>query len=597
MSTAGQIDHSSSVAAEVTPSFNGFKTAVLPGIGVPSEDREAVTEPAQLFQQQRHVVSTATSRKVYVWVSIALFYVLSFTLLTSILHRRHGFPLDDSYIHQTVARNFANSGELGFIAGRRSSGSTSLLWELIQAGNDRFLGGMDPVWYNLAISYLLLACIGPLLFVLCEQDALPVPMAAVIAISPALMGNFLWLGMIGMEHLLSIVLSLAGIYFWLKPAVSPKWNALLCGVIAGLLTIARPEGGAFGPFLILLCFFGDFVRRTKRDMTLLLMTWGLFVLLMISANFWTSGGILPATFQGRSWLYFHASGGAHSLHSMLRFVGSWVQRIPRQFSTRFVSRLNTPEDLFSSAAAITMVAAPLMFIGAASLAGRWRPRIRALLLWSAAQFAIYLFFFPAAGHGGRYQPLLLMLMLPCMLAGAHALLLFLRVPDKLAFTATCLLMIVAGVASLHTWYRVTEVGIDHINNTEGKAATWMRDHVPVNARFASFDIGRVSYEWGGQVIDLGGLVDPSYFRYLKDEAVPEYLKLHRVEYVMLPGTGNEDLGFRPTSHMKKLVEYCSTPADWLLGFRYTIHSTRCQDIYQLSENSPSGSPSTQLSTH
>jgi len=108
--------------------------------------------------------------------------------------------------------------------------------------------------------------------------------------------------------------------------------------------------------------------------------------------------------------------------------------------------------------------------------------------------------------------------------------------------------------------------------------------VPVNARFASFDIGRVSYEWGGQVIDLGGLVDPGYFRYLEQGEVPEYLKIHRIEYVMLPGTGKEDLGFGPISHIKELAEYCSVPAEWVLGFRYTIHSTRCQDIYRVPAN-------------
>jgi hypothetical protein len=128
------------------------------------------------------------------------------------------------------------------------------------------------------------------------------------------------------------------------------------------------------------------------------------------------------------------------------------------------------------------------------------------------------------------------------------------------------------------------VGIDHINDTEGKAALWVRSHVPVGARFASFDIGRVSYEWGGQVIDLGGLVDPSYFHYLEQGQVPAYLKIHRVEYLMLPGTGIEDLGFDRGSQMKKLTENCSGPANWLLGFRYTIHSTRCQDIYRLPAN-------------
>jgi hypothetical protein len=547
-------------------------------------DLNAVDKHAQVARDDLSVFSRRPSRKRYACLSLALCYILTFTLLASVLHRRHGFPLDDSYIHQTVARNFAGSGELGFIAGRRSSGSTSLLWELIQAGNYRFLGAIDPVYYNIAISYLLLACIGPMLFMLCDQDGLPISMGIAIAISPAIMGNFLWLGMIGMEHLLSIVLSLAGILLWLTPTSRPTRNALLCGAIAGLLTIARPEGAAFAPLLIILSVYGDFVQRATRDRNILLGVWCLFVFLMIGTNFWTSGSVLPATFQGRSWLYFHATGGAHSFHSMLRFLGSWVDRLPRQFSTRFTSRLNSPGDLISLAALITIVVVPLMLVGAVSLVWNWRPRIRALLLWASAQFAIYLFAFPAAGHGGRYQPLVLMLILPCIVAGIYATLTSLGVSNELTVAGVCLSMIVAGASSLYTWHRVTEVGIDHINDTEGKAALWMRVHVPVTARFASFDIGRVSYEWRGQVIDLGGLVDPSYFHYLEQGQVPAYLKIHHVEYLMLPGTGIEDLGFERGLQMKELAEDCSAPANWLLGFRYTIHSTRCQDIYRLPAN-------------
>jgi hypothetical protein len=586
MSSSGHLALFFNTAGKIT-SWTGYRIGpfALATVYVPTQaelqDLNDVGGRERVVHNDQSVFSRRQSRKRYTFFSLALFYVLTFTLFSSVLHRRHGFPLDDSYIHQTVARNFANSGELGFIADRRSSGSTSLLWELIQAGNYRFFGAIDPVYYNIAISYLLLACMGPMLFMLCDQDGLPTPVAVAIAICPAIMGNFLWLGMIGMEHLLSIVLSLAGILVWLKPTSRPTWNALLCGAIAGLLTIARPEGAAFAPFLILLSFYGDFVRRTTRDRIALLGVWCLFMILMIGTNFWTSGGILPATFQGRSWLYFHATGGAHSFHSMLRFLGSWVDRIPRQFSTRFTSRLNSPGDLISLAALITIVVVPLMLVGAVSLVWSRRPRIRALLLWASAQFAIYLFLFPAAGHGGRYQPLVLMLILPCMVAGIYTTLTSLGVSNKLTVAGVCLSMIVAGVSSLYTWHRVTEVGIDHINDTEGKAALWMRVHVPVSARFASFDIGRVSYEWRGQVIDLGGLVDPSYFLYLEQGQVPAYLKIHHVEYLMLPGTGIEDLGFDGSSQMKELAEDCSTPANWLLGFRYTIHSTRCQDIYRL----------------
>jgi hypothetical protein len=38
-----------------------------------------------------------------------------------------GFPVDDSWIHQSVARNFCSFGSLGYLTHERSSGSTSLL--------------------------------------------------------------------------------------------------------------------------------------------------------------------------------------------------------------------------------------------------------------------------------------------------------------------------------------------------------------------------------------------------------------------------------------------------------------------------------------
>lgn len=167
--------------------------------------------------ESRLLLQTAMLQSRYSrYLLLTLVYVAAFTIIASVLHQTHGFPLDDSYIYQTVARNLGLHGRLGFMADRPSSGATSLLWALIQAANYRFFA-VDPVWYNLTLSYLLFACMGPLLFLLCRRDASPVPLCFAVAVAPALMGNFLWLGMIGMEHLLFVVLSLAEIYFWLQP--------------------------------------------------------------------------------------------------------------------------------------------------------------------------------------------------------------------------------------------------------------------------------------------------------------------------------------------------------------------------------------------
>ncbi len=46
---------------------------------------------------------------------------------------RTGFPLDDSWIHLTYARNLAERGEWAFQPGHLSAGSTSPLWTFLLA--------------------------------------------------------------------------------------------------------------------------------------------------------------------------------------------------------------------------------------------------------------------------------------------------------------------------------------------------------------------------------------------------------------------------------------------------------------------------------
>src|ERR1700761_2755057 len=101
---------------------------------------------------------------------LVLLYSSSFLILGSVLRTQYGFPLDDSYIHQTVARNFAHYGVLGFIPDKASSGATSLLWACLQASNYKFLHGIDPVAFNFVFSWIMLALIGPLLFLLARRD-------------------------------------------------------------------------------------------------------------------------------------------------------------------------------------------------------------------------------------------------------------------------------------------------------------------------------------------------------------------------------------------------------------------------------------------
>ncbi len=522
-------------------------------------------------------------------LALGLLYALSFSAITTVLLRQYGFPLDDSYIHQTVARNLALHRTLGFNAHQRSSGATSLLWTLLQAFNLRLLH-LDPVLYNIAFSYLLLATVGPLLFLMAVRDHMPPVVCWIMAASPALLGNFLWLGMLGMEHLLFVVLTLAAIYLWLLPAPSSPRSALLAGIAAGLLSITRPEAIAFGPLLLLAARRFSPTRRSRADLVRFLTPWLAFTAAMLGTSLWTSHSLMPATLHGRRWLYFHTSGGAYTIASKMRFCGAWISRLPRQFSLSHVQQMGSLADLRSRSGAIGLLLFALMAVGAVYLVRRAPLRIGLLCAWAALHFLLYFFTFPAAGHGGRYQPLTLLLFLPFMLLGIYVLATYTLRGDRAGSVAVvAVAMVLAGIASLHTWRRVSYVGISHINNTHGRIAEWMNHNVPPTAVFAAFDIGRVSYDWKGETIDLGGLVDPNYVHYLQTGHVGDYLRQRHVQYVMLPSRGTEDMGLQNILG-KKLAEFCSPPADWLLGFRYTIHATPCQQLYQLA--SPTDPPAT-----
>jgi len=511
---------------------------------------------------------------------LPLLYSGSFLILGSALRIQYGFPLDDSYIHQTVARNFAHYEVLGFIPGKPSSGATSLIWACLQASNYKFLH-IDPVKFNFAFSWIMLGLIGPMLFILSRRDGMPLLASFALAASPALCGNFIWLGLIGMEHLLFIVLVLISIYFWFELGPHRRRNAILAGLGAGLLAITRPEAMVFGPFLAIISWK---IKRTRSEVASALAVWSVFLILLFGTNFYTSHSFMPATLKGRTWLYFHNSGGPHTLHSMMRFLGAWIQRLPRQFSTKYVQQMQSFSEVHGSFALYGFLLFALAVLGVYALVSKRPARVSFLLLWAVLHSCIYLLTFPTGGHGGRYQPLNLLLLFPCLFFGVLWLLNKMSKGHAQSTTAVAVVALaIAGAASLRTWRIVTIDGVGHINNTHGKMAQWMLQNLPPDADVAAFDIGRISYTWGKGLLDLGGLVDPSYVPYLTSGHIPEYLAERHVQYVVLPSKAADEFGFTHDSSltMTKLSEFCSPYDPWVIGFRYTIHAMECQELYQL----------------
>jgi hypothetical protein len=249
-----------------------------------------------------------------------------------------------------------------------------------------------------------------------------------------------------------------------------------------------------------------------------------------------------------------------------------------QFSLWFIDSGLRPYQFFL----LKYIPAVLAFLGVIWIILRRLPRIVFVFFLTLAHMAVFAIRLPATGHGGRYQPLNLLLLFPCLLAG----LLFLveRMSKRhsgasLAIAAA--ILIPAGAVSLRMWRTISMDSIGHINSSHGKAAEWLLQTSP-NARIAAFDIGRISFALKRPIVDLGGLTDPAYDPYLITGRVPLYLAKQHVNLVVLPsGSYSSQLGFSQSELARsKVAEFCTPFASWIIGVSYTGNAEQCQTIYR-----------------
>jgi hypothetical protein len=160
-----------------------------------------------------------------------------------------GFPLDDSWIHQTYARNLAETGRWEYVPGQVSAGSTAPLWTLLLA-----------VGYFLRLPYLLwaylmgglcLAWVGlagmALWQTLWPQHRKYGWLAGVVLVFT---WPLVWAAASGMETVLfaALALQILVLYSWLaagSPAnrsISNNRLTAVLGFLCGLLILVRPDG-------------------------------------------------------------------------------------------------------------------------------------------------------------------------------------------------------------------------------------------------------------------------------------------------------------------------------------------------------------------
>ena len=527
-----------------------------------------------------------------------LVYATAFLALATVLIGHFGFPLDDSWIHQVIARNFVRYHVLGFTPGRLTSGSTSLLWTAILSAGEILFPRASPIIFCVCLNAALLFGIGFVFKRLTEEDRLPASASWCVAVAPALSGNFLWLGLTGMEHVLFILLCLCVVRQWTLPvAKRGRGHSAVLFFLGLLLVLTRPEGCVL---LVLLVgvgtvFFRSVFASSVIDRVTAVLGGACSLAVTAWVNWRTSGKLAPPTMAGRRLLA--PTRLNYLVQSWFQVVKSWDYR---RFSPDYARHPRVAIEL-----PLFLLLLCLILIALHQLKSSYAFRVLFLCLWSGTIIIMYGVELPSPGHGGRYIAFPLMLCMSLLMLGIASVLNFLLRAHRRPEFALAAVMVFMAVESGYQWRRAAAGDIDQINSEHGSTAEWLQATLPpeefLSPRVAVFDIGRIGYKFQGNLIDLGALVDPGFLPYLLSHRTVDYLQQRNVRYLVIPGRNAAPPGrpFTDDMHFEELLSLkgnpeislnllhmiCSDAEAAKIGLSSTGTAFPCQRIYQVSYNS------------
>ena len=455
------------------------------------------------------LINNKQTQTEYYWI-LFIFGVLVqlFYIGYSFYFFRVGFPLDDSWIHQTYAKNIMQYGSWVFNHGEPSAGSTSPLWTILLTPGHLLSNNFYLIWTWFVSSLLLIA--SSIIFQKIADNLThktKLPWAGFLFL---LEWHIVWASNSGMETILFIFLILT-IFYLLFFQLEEKF-LLVCFLI-GLIVVVRPDGITLvGPFFFLLVlnqqkFQNKFGIRHLFGILVffaILLLYGLF-------NYALSGQILPNTFFAKQTEYQIL----YTKPLLFRFF-----------------------DLFLI---------PITGVGILLLPGFFKLLIRSLIEKNWNLISVYLWFFgyvliyairlPVTYQHGRYLIPTIPVFLILSFIGTYQ---FLQHPTfknnlfqfgyKASIIAVLLIFFFIGG-------KVFAEDVTIIETEMVDTAIWIEKNIEKNAIIAAHDIGALGFFADKKIIDLAGLISPEVIPFIRNEQkLIDYLNQKNVDYlVTFPG--------------------------------------------------------------
>ena len=503
--------------------------------------------------------SSGTGSRYRLWIAAL---VIGAAILSSALYvgyaRSHGpagFPLDDAWIHQTYARNLAQTGQLAYLPGQPSAGSTSPAWSFILSV--AYLLGVDMrLWAHLMgclslaatayLAYRLFLRLAPRRSSAAGEksrsrgvrdwlEGRAEPRAAFLAgLLCAVEWHLAWASVSGMETILFTALSLGLVEYYYShiaavhgqsPASQPASvhteqaivRAIGIGLLCGLVVLTRPEGAVLAG-IVLAAMVGAPWPASRSELRLRLLAAGAAAVAMaailspyLAFNLRTSGTIWPNTFYAKQAEYRTALPVWTRLWQVVSptLAGAQALLVPG-FAYSIYRLLPRPQGSSEAQAEEG---------GRRRLPGRgWNWPAMVPVVWWLAIVGLYALRLPVNYQHGRYtMPSIPMLIIYGVWGTAEMIRprsprLWLRVASRTLPAAIAILALVF-------WWRGAAAYRDDVGFIEGEmvaVARWMEEHTAPGDLIAVHDIGAIGYLTDRPLLDLAGLITPEVIPFIAD---------------------------------------------------------------------------------
>lgn len=418
-----------------------------------------------------------------------------------------GFPLDDSWIHQTYARNLLQFNEWYFIPGIKSAGSTAPLWTIFLIPGHMFGNNFYFLWTFVISGFLLFAIcvVSQEIFNHLSSEIQPIPWIGILI---SLEWHIVWSANSGMETILFILLILLFTFFFIRK----QDNFWLLGLLIGLIIFVRPDGlTLIGPFLLVMIYSILFNKESGKKFFLSLIIIIIFAVLFAFFNYRLSGEPLPNTFFAKQSEYEIL----FSQPLILRFInlfiipitGVGVLLIPG-FIYYFYEKLKT-RDL----------------------------KIISIYLWAIGYIAVYALRLPVTYQHGRYIIPIIPIFLILSMLGLKKIMQQKYISRKSLIFAYKLLTISILLIFFYLGAKAYALDVAIVETEMVETAQWINNNLDEDSIIAAHDIGALGFFSTQKIIDLAGLISPEVIPFIRDEAeIEKYLNQNQADYlVVFPG--------------------------------------------------------------